>query len=156
MPSRGDFLKYWLPVLVWMLVIFLASTSLGSGANTSRILGPMLNFLFPDITPETIAGIRMTVRKLGHFVEYAVLAGLLWRAFFRPCIDRPWHWPAAGCSVVTSIVYAVSDEFHQTFVPGRVGSPVDVIIDSIGATCGLAFLWLWWNWKRAKRQGLAS
>jgi VanZ family protein len=45
-------------------------------------------------------------------------------------------------------MYAVSDEWHQTFVPTRVGTPSDVMIDAAGAALGLALAALWWRWRR--------
>jgi VanZ family protein len=69
------------------------------------------------------------LRKLAHTAEYAILAALLWRALRN-------ELAALGVAVA----YAGTDEFHQTFVRGRHGSPVDVAIDGIGAALGLAIL----------------
>jgi len=63
------------------------------------------------------------LRKGAHMLEFGLLWVLWWRAF---AYGRP-GWAAA-----IAIVYAVSDEVHQSFVDGRVGSPVDVAIDAIG------------------------
>jgi len=141
MPRRGECFRYWAPVLLWMLLIFAGSTSLGAGSNTSRILGPLLNFFFPGVEPETIAGLRLVIRKLAHFTEYAVLSALLWRALARG--RAGWQASIAGQAWLLAVLYAMSDEFHQSFVPGRVGTPVDVMIDAAGAAGGLALLWLW-------------
>ena len=67
------------------------------------------------------------LRKCAHATEYAILALLLLRATG----SFAWAWSLA-------VVYAASDEIHQTFVPGRHGSPVDVAIDAAGAALGLA------------------
>ncbi len=67
------------------------------------------------------------LRKGAHMTEYAILVALLWRA------TRSYTW-ALGLAVA----YAASDEFHQTFVRGRHGSPVDVGIDTVGMLIGLA------------------
>ena len=75
----------------------------------------------------------LLLRKLAHVGEYAVLGALLLRALGRP-------WPAAALGVA----YAVTDELHQRFVPGRLGSPRDVAIDAFGVALGI---WLW----RARR-----
>ena len=66
------------------------------------------------------------LRKLAHTLEYAVLGALLVRA-----LGRPW------LAFVLAVLYAASDEFHQTFVPGRHGSPVDVAIDAVGISLGI-------------------
>jgi VanZ family protein len=76
----------------------------------------------------------LVLRKLAHMTEYAVLALLLLRA------TGSYAW-ALGLTVG----YACTDEFHQTFVRGRHGSPVDVGIDAVGALIGLAV------WRRVRR-----
>jgi len=65
----------------------------------------------------------LVLRKLVHMVEYGLLWWLWWRALG---YEKP------GVAAAIAIAYAVSDEFHQSFVEGRVGSPVDVLIDSAG------------------------
>ena len=66
-------------------------------------------------------------------------------------MNAPWEWPLAGKAILVVIVYAASDEIHQLFVPSREGTLRDVIIDTIGGTCGLVALWAlgrclgWWN-----------
>ena len=76
----------------------------------------------------------LVLRKLAHMTEYAVLALLLLRA------TGSYAW-AFGLTVG----YACTDEFHQTFVRGRHGSPIDVGIDAVGALIGLAV------WRRVRR-----
>jgi len=78
-----SFLKYWLPVLIWLCLIFIGSTDLMSAEQTSRFLVPFLRWLVPQISVPTIAAIHFAVRKLGHIIEYAILALLLWRGLRR-------------------------------------------------------------------------
>jgi VanZ family protein len=66
------------------------------------------------------------IRKLGHLSGYALLTTLWWWAL-RGVAGRPLL-----IAVGIAFVYACTDEFHQTFVSGRTGTPVDVAIDSIG------------------------
>src|SRR5439155_16307188 len=75
-----SFLKYWLPLLIWLGVIFLGSTELLSAEYTSRFITPFLLWLRPGMSPQTIWRILVVVRKCAHVTEYAVLALLLWRA----------------------------------------------------------------------------
>src|SRR5438093_4581488 len=77
------FLKHWLPVLVWIAVIFVGSSDLMSAEHTSRFLGPFLRWLKPDVTADAIAKVQLFVRKVAHLTEYAILAILLWRALRR-------------------------------------------------------------------------
>ncbi len=67
------------------------------------------------------------LRKLAHVTEYALLTFLWWRALHG--LGMRSALPAA---IAISLLYACTDEFHQTFVDGRHGTPVDVGVDSIG------------------------
>ena len=67
----------------------------------------------------------LALRKIAHATEFAILAALLVRAV----ADLRW-------AVAIGIAYAISDEIHQTFVPGREGSPFDVLVDSVGVAVG--------------------
>jgi VanZ family protein len=99
----------WFAPLALMAVIyfFSAQESLNSGLGTIDLIG----------------------RKLFHFGEYALLMFLWWRAFR----TRMSHERAILVAFLVTIGYAATDEFHQTFVEGRHGSPVDWAIDSAGA-----------------------
>lgn len=125
------FIKYWLPVLLWMVFIFIGSTDLMSAEHTSRFIGPFLRWFAPDITDAAIVSIQFFVRKCAHVMEYAILSALLLRAL------RQHLLAARSVAFVLAALYAVLDEFHQSFVPSRTGSPWDVVTDSIGAILGL-------------------
>ncbi len=71
----------------------------------------------------------LVLRKLAHLVEYAVLGALLYRALRRE--------PAA---VALGSLYAVTDELHQAFVPGRQGHALDWVIDTVGVVAGVFLL----------------
>jgi len=88
------------------------------------------------------------LRKTGHIAEYAVLALLLGRALItswqaegrlttRAILQRAWWVGVAAASL-----YAVTDEFHQTFVPMRGGHIADVLIDALSATAALGIWYL--------------
>ena len=143
-----SFLLYWVPVIVWMLLIFSASTDAGSFQNSSRILGPLLHWLFPGLAPETVNTVITAIRKCGHLSEYALLAVLVWRARRRPVWrdPRPWHWSEALEALWVAVLYAATDEFHQTFIPSREGCVRDVLIDSCGAVFALILLRLVGRW----------
>jgi VanZ family protein len=141
--SLRSLVKYWLPVLVWMGIIFSASSDSGSFQHSSRIIGPLVQWLFPHLSDETVHAIVLCVRKCAHLAEYAVLALLLWRALRREAAPAtvPWRWSRAGLVLALVALYAASDEIHQAFVPSRQGSGWDVLLDTTGAACGLLFLW---------------
>ena len=81
------------------------------------------------------------VRKAGHFTVYAVLAFLLIRAFRTGSAQR-WHWQWALYSFFIVGIYALLDEYHQTFTTSRTGSIYDSLIDLTGGACMLFVLWL--------------
>jgi VanZ family protein len=129
------FVKYWMPVMIWMALIFIGSTDVLSAEHTSRFLVPLLRWLDPQISWAALNSIQTIVRKLGHVTEYAILATLLWRALLNP------KWKPSmlfAVSLVGSATFAATDEFHQSFVPSRTSSVHDVMIDSCGAMIGLA------------------
>ncbi len=68
----------------------------------------------------------LVLRKLAHAAEFAVLGFLLLRALGRE-----------SAALAVGIAYAASDELHQHFVPGRQGSPLDVLLDSVGVAAGV-------------------
>ena len=140
----SSFVRYWLPLLLWMLVIFGASADPKSIEHTSRFLEPFLRWLNPNISPQGISTVRWLVRKTAHFVEFTILAWLWWRALRKPKRDdaRPWSWRPAAGALGIAILYAAIDEFHQLFVPGRGASVKDVGIDAAGATLGIVIAWL--------------
>ena len=132
------FLKYWLPVFIWLGVIFAGSTDIFSMEQTSRYLVPFLRWLDPQISLSTIATVHFALRKLGHLIEYAVLAALLWRALrSASSLRAKMSTLFVGVWVACAII-AASDEFHQSFVASRTASLNDALIDSLGAAVGLA------------------
>src|SRR6266567_1210549 len=132
-----SFLKYWLPPFIWLGVIFVGSTGVMSAEQTLRFLVPFLRWLDPQISFATIAAIHFALRKLGHLTEYAIFAALLWRA-----LRRGTHLQAKMSILfllawLAAAIFALTDEFHQSFVPSRTASPIDMMIDICGAMIGL-------------------
>lgn len=141
----------WLPAALWMAVLFMVSTELGSSRRTSRLLVPLLRWIAPSLPQSTIDALQLGVRKTGHAVGYAILAGLLWSARRASSNPRPvaWRWSDARFAFAVATFYAATDEWHQTFTATRQGSMADVLLDAAGAALGLAALWLWNCWRRA-------
>lgn len=103
------FIKLWSPVIIWMAFIFCLS-------NTPNLKTP---FKYDFI-----------LRKIAHITEYFILTFLLYRAF-----NGSFKATTGGnfvCSAIVAFLYAVSDELHQAFVPGRNCTLQDVFIDTIG------------------------
>jgi VanZ family protein len=139
------FLKYWLPVLAWMSLIFLLSTDVGSATNTSRFIEPILRWLIPHISPGAIEKTHFFIRKAGHLSEYGVLGLMLWRALrhTRLGASGKTSWKTAVAALVLSVAYAATDEFHQSFVPTRTPSVRDVMIDASGSLLSLSIICIW-------------
>jgi VanZ family protein len=152
MPNARPFVNYWLPVLIWMTVIWSASGDSHSFQHTSRILGPAIRWLVPQISDEALDMTVTVIRKGGHLAEYAILAVLLRRALRKPLKGdpRPWSWREAGWALVLVALYAASDEFHQSFVPSREASVRDVLIDTLGGILGLISLRIAGRWGRGR------
>ena len=146
-------LKYWLPVVAWMLLIFIASTDMMSAQHTSRFLAPFLRWLNPEISLETIRAVQLAVRKAAHVTEYAILAALLLRAFHSGV--RTVRLGHAFAALLIACTYGALDEYHQSFVASRTGSPGDVMIDASGAMLGVAICW-WLLARQRTRSSLPS
>ena len=135
-------IRYWLPPVLWMGILFVGSGALFAEPETSRIIVPLLRTIFPGAPAETLRLLHFLIRKLAHLIEYAILALLWYRAFFR---GRAWNaGRSAVLALAISIGYAILDEFHQSLTGVRTGSPGDVLLDASGAALALTVpLWGW-------------
>ncbi|MBI4093311.1 MAG: VanZ family protein [Candidatus Kerfeldbacteria bacterium] len=109
-------LRNWIPVVLWMAVIF----TLSSIPDLKSGLQPLWDLI---------------LRKIAHVVEFAVLGWLTFRAFEVSGLPRT---RAVVLAAVLSAGYAGTDEWHQTLVAGRHGAPIDAAIDLVGVLSGLA------------------
>ena len=128
------------PLVLWAVLIFIGSGNVLSAAHTSILLRAV-RWLFPNVRDESLAVFHLLVRKAGHLTEYAIFATLAARAFRGSSHDllrRHWFW----VSLLLAIAYALTDEFHQSFVPSRTASIYDSMIDSVGALIALTIIWL--------------
>ena len=153
MPRLHVFLKFWLLVVVWMAVIFTASSDAHSYDHSSRLLEPILHWLFPGMSQPNIEKLHHFLRKCGHLTEYAVLALLVWRALHATGNDLPtWSWPKVGGTLLVVFLFAATDEFHQVYVPTRTPMVTDVLIDTAGGTLGLLALWFFHRFRQRRKK----
>jgi VanZ family protein len=121
----------WGPVLAWMALIFILSAQ-------SQLPTPQEYWL------------DVLVEKSAHTFEFAVLAALLSRALAG---GRSPSWRVLGTAVLLAWLYAVLDEWHQSFVPGRSADWHDVVFDWLGAVLGAGFWSRWWGPRSRRRLG---
>jgi VanZ family protein len=107
--------------------------------QTSRILLPLLHWLLPGLTPETLDLIHEVARKSGHFVNFFVLGLLLYRALRGG--NQGWNRRWAILAALLAVAYAGTDEFHQSFEAGRGPSALDALLDAAGASAAQLVVW---------------
>jgi len=148
------------------MVIAIESTQYLSSAYTSRILYPILHFLF-GLDPARFAIWHHYIRKAGHFVGYFTLSMLLFRAwratlfrsesFIRQAgrsarsLRLDWSLRWAGIAFFMSTLVASLDEWHQTYLPSRTGVVSDVILDSTAALIAQVVIFFFLQALRAKK-----
>lgn len=142
--------------IVCMIAIFLFSAQNGDTSNnTSNFVITLLEQLFhldiEKLAPSLVETLSFIVRKCAHMSEYALLC-ILWVLYMKEARFSKAYMLAYGLTVI----YAVSDEMHQLFVPGRSAQLSDVCIDACGAAIGLMLIYLWCRWRRHKHQTRAE
>ena len=134
------FLRSIFPLLLWMILMFYASTDFGSSAHTRPIIDRVVYALAGNASPLVRERINYDLRKCAHVTEYAILALLVSRAFAQS--SRGFRHRFVVLPLLFGIAFAASDEFHQSFVPSRTGVAADIVFDSFGVVIGV-LLSLW-------------
>lgn len=130
-------LVFGLFAFLWTLAVSFFSTDRFSLSKTSRFIEPILHYISPDASPESLYAMHVAIRKLGHLTEYAVFAVLtfsIWAAG-----EERWRTKWIGYALAMAAMLAVLDEYNQSFTRLRAASPIDSIIDVLGA-CAALFL----------------
>jgi VanZ family protein len=132
-----QFFYYWLPPLLLTVGILIVAGDLGSTA-TFRLPVIILQYLLPSWSINEISQLLFPLRKVGHFMAYAVLFGAYVRAW-------RWHmhlsrWKAIFLALALCLAVSAGDEGRQAFYASRTGCFQDVALDMSGAlTAALAF-----------------
>lgn len=144
-----DKILYILPAICVMIGIFYFSSqtaiqSAGLSSNiTERILVAIqdLFHITSDSKQDSFLFhmIEIIIRKAAHMAEYAILAVTVGYPLY---IFGKRRWRLILWSEVISVIYAMTDEFHQLFVPGRSGQITDILIDGCGAFLGCIIFFL--------------
>ena len=143
-----NFTRHWWPVAVWLFVLRLESTDLASSKITFGLLYRIASSVFAQADPQVLLTLNAVIRKSGHFIGYAILSLLVFRALkytrrdqLRLVLQRRWgvffrdlwqfNW--AVTAVLLTMVAASLDELHQATLPSRSGRWQDVALDTAGA-----------------------
>ncbi len=128
------------PMAIVMIIIFIFSCMRGddssdtSGAILNALVKIMEGVSHKDFSANFLGSLHLIIRKLAHVTEYTALGGCA--GFFTKTI-APGLKSRSIFALMISVLYAATDEIHQYFVPGRVGTWSDVLIDSIGIVLGI-------------------
>lgn len=120
----------WMLAFLWMAVIFYLSSQ--DGQQSSSLSTSLFKPLFDIVVPMGVSAdiLSLIIRKTAHFVTYFILGVLIFRAMdtYELNLSQKIY-----LSVIFCIGYAISDEIHQLFVPGRSCNLTDVIVDTMGS-----------------------
>ena len=126
--------EYWVPILIWLSMMYVFSTDMLSSSETSRFIVPALTFFFPHLQSADLSFWHEVIRKLAHIAEYFILAGLVYRGLK---FEHPDLIDAKFRTIGFIALAALLDEFHQSFTASRRASIVDVGYDCLGAVWAL-------------------
>ncbi len=150
--DRHHVLKAWIAAILWLIVISIESTTYLSSHNTSRILYPLLHFLF-GMDLARFEHWHFYIRKGGHVFGYGMLSILLFRAWREtlPVVSGArWTLRWTILAVLGTALVASLDEWHQSFIPSRTGTPWDVLLDTCAGIAAQILLFLsiklWTKW----------
>jgi lipopolysaccharide/colanic/teichoic acid biosynthesis glycosyltransferase len=139
MSTWKKFFAYGLPPLLWMAFIFpVGNRSLGS-SRIFEVFAEVFKWLVPHVSAHTLGLAYIILRKTLHFLTYGFLTFLLCRAFRGG--RRPlWSKKAGLLAAAAAVAYGFLDEFLQSFVPNRFGSPFDWAVDSAGILTAIVLM----------------
>jgi VanZ family protein len=143
--------EYWAPMLVWILAIYIFSTDVFAFNETSKIIVPILRFLFPHLAPQELNLWHGVIRKLAHITEYFILALFTYRSIKH---EQPDLLQAKLTTIALVALVASFDELHQKFTVFRTASPVDVAYDCFGAVFALSLITTYETWRLRTRSFL--
>ena len=146
--DRHNLLKAWIAAILWLIVIAIESSALLSSHYTSRILYPVLHFLF-GLDQLRFQYWHFYIRKGGHVVGYAILSVLLfraWRATLPVVGNTKWTLCWATIALLGTAFVASLDEWHQSFLPSRTGRVQDVILDTCAGLAAQILIFFCVRW----------
>lgn len=167
------FLVYWLPVILWLGVIFVESMSpFAASDQTSRFIVPLLHWLMPGLDRSHLAEMHDLLRKVGHFTGYGLLSYFFFRAWrgthqihagaISPQVNRPpkaissfseqWRMSWALLGLLCTAFVATLDELNQMRFSNRTGSWRDVVLDTFGGVIIQIAIYLFAKYRTRSRK----
>jgi VanZ family protein len=140
----------WLPVVIGIAVIVVESTEMLGADHTSGPLRRVFEALFGHVPDARWDIIHHYVRKSGHFTGYGLI-GLAWLRAWWMTLAHSSFFPDALLALLGTALVASCDEWHQTFLPNRTGTPWDVLLDCTGAIALQLIVYVFMRTFRPKR-----
>jgi VanZ family protein len=122
----------WLPVVLGVVAIAMESTELMGANHTSGPFRWLFQAIFGPVSDERWDFLHIIIRKTGRFIGYGII-GLAWLRAWWMTLTRSRFLHDSLLALLGTALVASADEWHQTFLPNRTGSPLDVLLDCCGA-----------------------
>lgn len=148
-------LRAWWPVALSAIIIAAESTAWFGADRTSGPLRAIWQALFGSVSAAQWGILGNLIRKAGHFIGYGII-GLVWLRAWRLTLPRLQIFSGALLAMLGTALIASCDEFHQSFIPSRTGSPWDVLLDCCGAAAMCLAAWGIARLMRPRRMGQLS
>ena len=158
MSNRGGlkfWISAWLPVVIGIAVIMLESTEWFGADNTSEPLRKLFESIFGHVTYAKWHVIHAVLRKSGHFLGYGAV-GLAWLRAWWMTLPRSRFLQDTILALLGTAIMASADEFHQSFLPNRTSSALDVLLDCCGAVTLQFLVYVFMRTVRPKRLARAA
>lgn len=126
-------------IVLWMGLIFSLSTATFSSAQTEPLITSLYSHVMPWFAALSIETADLLIRKLAHLSEYFIFGFLVSHVLQKRSALMSVR--QISLAIPLGIIYAISDELHQSFVPSRTPSAMDVLLDTIGFICGTVFFY---------------
>lgn len=143
----------WVVTVAIGIFLFSSQTGEESGEVSKGLMENVFAFL--QLDAESEENLHHLIRKAAHMTEYAVLSASVCVLFFY--LEDTKRWKSAsrlgmmGYAWIFSVLFAVTDEIHQAFVPGRGPAAKDVLLDAVGAALGIAVIYAVYRYKRSDK-----
>jgi VanZ family protein len=145
----------WLPVVIGIAIIMMESTEMLGSNHTSGPLRKIFEYLFGQVSDDSWEIIHHYIRKSGHFLGYGFI-GLAWLRAWWLTLPHSQFLHDAFLALLGTALVASCDEWHQSFLPNRTGTPWDVLLDCTGAVTLQLIVYIFMRSFKPKRLARAA